>query len=656
MKLSFKFSKSALYHTFSFIPYLLCLLILTLTLGIRIHQEQRVYKSTFNQIENSVRSLDQSLSKTLDILTKLSVSKENLDFLDQDSFSPSITLDAYNLFSKSYNVITNYDTYIGTYNSHIDLLLSNLGTSNLDFFLNYYHFTNTQEIYDFIHNVSTDKSYSSLIIESTSQNYVLYLTKNSNLLKHPVSFVLFNKNCLIDSFIPYNAPFDFEIYLESVSNYEKEDLLYTSTALPLVYKATPHIKRFERPIYKITNLILLISIIITLLLTIRFFYKKVQRIKANRMNKILESQALLLKEVIYGVKNNNIKEMLHKHNLHILDDSFLMILVTLKPNCSNHSPISKIYLDELLSPIYPASTFKVLMVSETTYVIFINTIHRENLYSSLKPLRTNLASYFLIITKVLELNEVSSKFYYLNQLTKNNTILNQSNLLLEENINIKLPVSYTFTEQDQKLLLYHLKSQNQVEFLNLVDMILTENILKRKLSHEFYNQFLTLMCNQLNRLSSSYKDTDLILQELLQTTDKNEVKTILYDLFEEYYTLLVQEEPKNDMEHKFFEYIHTHYQHDISLTDMANEFNLAINYVGVLFKEKTGHNFKDYLNAYRIECAKQLLNTSSSIKIKDLSCEVGFVNINTFIRLFKKYVGMSPGQYQKYILEKDTAK
>ena len=58
-----------------------------------------------------------------------------------------------------------------------------------------------------------------------------------------------------------------------------------------------------------------------------------------------------------------------------------------------------------------------------------------------------------------------------------------------------------------------------------------------------------------------------------------------------------------------------------------------------------GENFKEYLNIYRIKKAKEIIKQNNYVTVKELSAMVGFNNSDTFIRVFKRYEGTSPGQY-----------
>lgn len=59
-----------------------------------------------------------------------------------------------------------------------------------------------------------------------------------------------------------------------------------------------------------------------------------------------------------------------------------------------------------------------------------------------------------------------------------------------------------------------------------------------------------------------------------------------------------------------------------------------------------GVNFNDFINSYRIDAAKFLLNNTDK-KIEQISNETGFNSQQNFIRVFKKIEGVAPGQYRK---------
>ncbi len=92
-------------------------------------------------------------------------------------------------------------------------------------------------------------------------------------------------------------------------------------------------------------------------------------------------------------------------------------------------------------------------------------------------------------------------------------------------------------------------------------------------------------------------------------------------------------------------YVTENYSNDISLNDFSYRVNLSPSYLSSLFKEYQHNTFLDYINHFRISKAKPLLiNTSQPIS--QIAEQVGYGNVNTFIRIFKKLESLTPGQYR----------
>ncbi len=93
-------------------------------------------------------------------------------------------------------------------------------------------------------------------------------------------------------------------------------------------------------------------------------------------------------------------------------------------------------------------------------------------------------------------------------------------------------------------------------------------------------------------------------------------------------------------------YIDEHITENLSIDETAKRFMLSPSYFSYLFKSITASTFVTYVNRLRISRAQLLLRTTDR-KILDISCAVGFNNINHFNRLFRQYLGQSPGAYRK---------
>ncbi|SHE09728.1 Arabinose operon regulatory protein [Chlamydia abortus] len=94
-------------------------------------------------------------------------------------------------------------------------------------------------------------------------------------------------------------------------------------------------------------------------------------------------------------------------------------------------------------------------------------------------------------------------------------------------------------------------------------------------------------------------------------------------------------------------FTHEHYSNpDLCLTYLGCQFDLNAKYISQMFKDKLGINFLDYLSAVRIGHAEKLL-TETDKPIQEIGAMVGYTNARSFLRVFKKVTGVTPGEYRK---------
>ena len=94
------------------------------------------------------------------------------------------------------------------------------------------------------------------------------------------------------------------------------------------------------------------------------------------------------------------------------------------------------------------------------------------------------------------------------------------------------------------------------------------------------------------------------------------------------------------------QYIKKNYSKKISLAMLAEELYVHPTYLSNLFKKQTGQTVVDYINNYRIEIAKKLLQDTRN-KVFWVAEQVGFVNQRYFSQKFKKNTGYTPAEYKQ---------
>ena len=95
---------------------------------------------------------------------------------------------------------------------------------------------------------------------------------------------------------------------------------------------------------------------------------------------------------------------------------------------------------------------------------------------------------------------------------------------------------------------------------------------------------------------------------------------------------------------KIVQFVEKNYHHKISLVGMSASS------VSRFFKQRTRHNFWDYLNGFRIDRAAQMM-IETEHTISEISYACGFNNISNFNRVFRERIGTTPSDYRNKFKE-----
>jgi len=85
----------------------------------------------------------------------------------------------------------------------------------------------------------------------------------------------------------------------------------------------------------------------------------------------------------------------------------------------------------------------------------------------------------------------------------------------------------------------------------------------------------------------------------------------------------------------------------ISLQEVSAVLDVNPNHLSQAINEKTGLNFKDYINSFRVEEAKLLLSSPEfqKLTIEAIAEKAGFYSKSPFYSAFKKHTGMTPKEF-----------
>ena len=97
----------------------------------------------------------------------------------------------------------------------------------------------------------------------------------------------------------------------------------------------------------------------------------------------------------------------------------------------------------------------------------------------------------------------------------------------------------------------------------------------------------------------------------------------------------------------WFEREKPYLREDLRLTDLQRIFPMSRSYLSQLFNKELGCSFSDYVNHFRVEESKRLLEAEPLASIQEIAERSGFHSISTFRRAFIKQTGVIPSEYRR---------
>lgn len=102
----------------------------------------------------------------------------------------------------------------------------------------------------------------------------------------------------------------------------------------------------------------------------------------------------------------------------------------------------------------------------------------------------------------------------------------------------------------------------------------------------------------------------------------------------------------NDMIKKAANYMKQNLNGKLTLEDTARHVGFSPAYFSKVFKEEMGTTFNKYLGRLRVERSQKLL-LFSELSVNEICDAVGFEDQSYFVKVFRRYTGMTPGKYRK---------
>lgn len=100
-------------------------------------------------------------------------------------------------------------------------------------------------------------------------------------------------------------------------------------------------------------------------------------------------------------------------------------------------------------------------------------------------------------------------------------------------------------------------------------------------------------------------------------------------------------------------YVDSHVLERVTVQDAAAAIGITPNYLSSLFKRQLGQNFIDYVNATKVKYACTLLRNNQHL-VYEVSHMLGYDNAYYFTKVFKRYMKVTPTEYQSLSARRES--
>ncbi len=105
-------------------------------------------------------------------------------------------------------------------------------------------------------------------------------------------------------------------------------------------------------------------------------------------------------------------------------------------------------------------------------------------------------------------------------------------------------------------------------------------------------------------------------------------------------------ESGNDIVHDIIQYLGTHIGDKVTQEEIMKEFSINRNRLNELFIRETSMTCMNYLVKMRVNLA-QIMLAETALQIGEIAARVGYADSNYFIKVFKKFTGVTPSKYRE---------
>jgi AraC-like DNA-binding protein len=251
-------------------------------------------------------------------------------------------------------------------------------------------------------------------------------------------------------------------------------------------------------------------------------------------------------------------------------------------------------------------------------------------------------------------SKIESSFTEARNLLKYRMLYGSDKILTAWSVNHEPDMEYYYPASLEKHIFNYLKLGMREELRGTFNAFIDE-IRNRNLSydniiqaiHQLIGEIVKYMLNEHLNPVDVFSTKTSLYQHLSTLGTLDEIRLWLNNIF---VSILDYVEIRDGTQNKYIiliqDYFQNHYQEDVSFEELSARVGISYSHLRKLFREELNTTIIDYLNTLRIEKSKRLLKDTNS-SLQEIAASVGYNNIQSFKRFFKKYEGITPAEYRK---------
>jgi AraC-like DNA-binding protein len=381
----------------------------------------------------------------------------------------------------------------------------------------------------------------------------------------------------------------------------------------------------------------------------------------------------LLTQILQGklIASEDIDQRLKYMDIHFRYSDYSCIILRIGNSPFTYSPLAyeyeltRVNLFSLIQNCIPESLLGYAVDIDDTNICLIMNYNNDTLELShillrmcdrirgeLKASENILGSLSIGIGKIVNtLGSVPTSFQSAWAATDYATSVGLDQTINYSNISFFEPVAPLNFEKSKTELLAPIRIGNRETAIQVLNGIFKE-LEGQQVSLEFIQQYFMKVTGDI--LSLLYglgvtlsKNSTTIISDYISLDNIPSIKMWVHEFIDNVCSqILYNRDNKNaDLIDSILTYIKENYRRDLSLNQLADDVYMSVPYLSKIFKDYTHETFTEYLTSVRIEASKELLN-NTNLKIIDISQDVGYTSVQSYIRAFKKITNMTPSEYR----------